>query len=147
MPCKDNLYDITQDLNSLIHAISMPLPLCRLGGGRVPGIMVRRRPSSSPPWSSSTSLQSSSSSGGRSTRWESFAFLLVDFSDLSCDTHWRLKYTEVQSQQIAFTQSPPVSNNPKIPTYYLIFAVSCIMYHVSCIMYHVSCIMYHFMWS
>merc|ERR550539_1371208 len=29
---------------------------------------------------------------------------------------------EVKSQQIAFTQSPSVSNNPKIPTYYLIFA-------------------------
>ena len=36
---------------------------------------------------------------------------------------WRLKYTEVQSQQMAFTQSPSLSNNPKIPTYYLIFAV------------------------
>ena len=35
----------------------------------------------------------------------------------------RLKYTEVQSQQMAFTQSPPESNNPKIPTDYLIFAV------------------------
>ena len=33
------------------------------------------------------------------------------------------KYTEVKSQQMAFTQSPSVSNNPKIPTYYLIFAV------------------------
>ena len=32
---------------------------------------------------------------------------------------WRLKYTEVQSQQMAFTQSPSVSNNPKIPTYVL----------------------------
>merc|ERR1712037_117852 len=32
------------------------------------------------------------------------------------------KYTEVKSQQMAFTQSPSVSNNPKIPTYYLIFA-------------------------
>ena len=30
--------------------------------------------------------------------------------------HSRLKYTEVQSQQMAFTQSPSVSNNPKIPT-------------------------------
>ena len=29
---------------------------------------------------------------------------------------------EVKSQQMAFTQSPSVSNNPKIPTYYLIFA-------------------------
>jgi len=29
--------------------------------------------------------------------------------------------TEVQSQQMAFTQSPSVCN-PKIPTYYLIFA-------------------------
>ena len=33
-----------------------------------------------------------------------------------------MKYTEVQSQQMAFTQSPSVSNNPKIPTNYLIFA-------------------------
>jgi len=31
---------------------------------------------------------------------------------------WQEKYTE----QMAFTQSPSVSNNPKIPTYYLIFA-------------------------
>ena len=38
--------------------------------------------------------------------------------------HWRLNYTEVQSQQMAFTQSLSLSNNPKIPTYYLIFAVS-----------------------
>ena len=30
--------------------------------------------------------------------------------------------TEVQSQQMAFTESPSVSNNPKIPTNYLIFA-------------------------
>ena len=36
--------------------------------------------------------------------------------------HRRLKYTKVQSQQMAFTQSPSLSNNPKIPTYYLIFA-------------------------
>ena len=28
--------------------------------------------------------------------------------------HWRLKYTEVQSQQMAFTQSPSLRNNPKI---------------------------------
>ena len=35
---------------------------------------------------------------------------------------WQEKYTEVKSQQMAFTQSPSVSNNPKIPTYYLIFA-------------------------
>ena len=34
-----------------------------------------------------------------------------------------IQYTEVQSQQMAFTQSPSLSNNPKIPTYYLIFAV------------------------
>ena len=34
--------------------------------------------------------------------------------------HWRLKYTEVQSQQIAFTQSPSLSSNPKILTNYLI---------------------------
>ena len=33
-----------------------------------------------------------------------------------------IQYTEVQSQQMAFTQSPSLSNNPKIPTYYLIFA-------------------------
>ena len=33
-----------------------------------------------------------------------------------------MKYTEVQSQQMAFTQSSSLSNNPKIPTYYLIFA-------------------------
>ena len=31
---------------------------------------------------------------------------------------WQEKYTE----QMAFTQSPSVRNNPKIPTYYLIFA-------------------------
>ena len=37
--------------------------------------------------------------------------------------NWRLKYTEVQSQQMTFTQSPSVSNNPKIPSNYLIFAV------------------------
>ena len=28
--------------------------------------------------------------------------------------HWRFKYTEVQSQQMAFTQSPSLSINPKI---------------------------------
>ena len=33
-----------------------------------------------------------------------------------------LKYTEVQSQQMTFSQSPSVSKNPKIPTNYLIFA-------------------------
>ena len=53
--------------------------------------------------------------------------------------HWRLKYTEVQSQQMAFTQSSSLSNNPKIPTYYLIFAVSCVMYLLT---YHV---IWHFM--
>ena len=37
--------------------------------------------------------------------------------------HWRLKYTEVQSQQMAFTQSSKASNNPKIHTLYLIFTV------------------------
>ena len=37
--------------------------------------------------------------------------------------HWRLKYTEVQSQQMTFSQSPSVNNNPKIPTNYFIFAV------------------------
>jgi hypothetical protein len=35
----------------------------------------------------------------------------------------KVEITEVQSQQMAFTQSLSVSNNPKIPTYYLIFAV------------------------
>ena len=35
--------------------------------------------------------------------------------------HWRLKYTEVQSQQMAFTRSPSLSNNPKILNNYLIF--------------------------
>ena len=37
--------------------------------------------------------------------------------------HWRLKYTEVQSQsqQMAFTRSPSLSNNPKILNSYLIF--------------------------
>ena len=39
--------------------------------------------------------------------------------------HWRLKYTEVQSQQMAFTQSPSLSNNPKILNNYLIFTVCC----------------------
>ena len=34
---------------------------------------------------------------------------------------WRLKYTEVQSQQMAFTQSPSLSNNPMIVTNFLIF--------------------------
>ena len=51
-------------------------------------------------------------------------FMTFDISwHLTFHDHWRLKYTEVQSQQMAFTQSPSVSNNPKIPTYYLIFAV------------------------
>ena len=36
----------------------------------------------------------------------------------------KCKMTEVQSQQMAFTQSPSLSNNPKIPTYYLIFPVT-----------------------
>ena len=46
---------------------------------------------------------------------------LVSQTHMPEDTrdHWRLKYTEVQSQQMAFTQSPSVSNNPKIPTYVL----------------------------
>ena len=34
---------------------------------------------------------------------------------------WRLKYTEVQSQQMAFTQSPSLRNNPMIVTNFLIF--------------------------
>ena len=33
--------------------------------------------------------------------------------------HWMLKYTEEQSQQIAFTQNPSLSNNPKILTTHL----------------------------
>ena len=37
--------------------------------------------------------------------------------------HFRLKYTQVLSQQIVFTQSPSLSNNPKILNNYLIFAV------------------------
>ena len=43
-----------------------------------------------------------------------------------------IQYTEVQSQQMAFTQSPSLSNNPKIPTYYLIFAVISynVLYHI-----------------
>ena len=37
---------------------------------------------------------------------------------------WRLKYTEVQPQQMDFTQSPSgVSSNPRISTYNLILAV------------------------
>ena len=32
-----------------------------------------------------------------------------------------MKYTEVQSQQMAFIQSPSLSNNPKILNNYLIF--------------------------
>ena len=39
------------------------------------------------------------------------------------DDHRKLKYTEVQSQQIAFTQSPSLSNNPKTLNNYLMFAV------------------------
>ena len=37
--------------------------------------------------------------------------------------HWRLKYTKVQSQQMAFTQSPSLSNSPMIFTNYLICTV------------------------
>ena len=37
---------------------------------------------------------------------------------------WRLKYTEVQSQWMAFTQSPSLSNSPKILNNYLIFFIS-----------------------
>ena len=36
---------------------------------------------------------------------------------------WRLKYTEVQSQWMAFTQSPSLSNSPKILNNYLIFLI------------------------
>ena len=36
--------------------------------------------------------------------------------------HFRLKYTQVLSQQIVFTQSPSLSNNPKILNNYLVFA-------------------------
>ena len=36
---------------------------------------------------------------------------------------WRLKYTEVQSQWMAFTQSPSLSNSPKILNNYLIFFI------------------------
>ena len=35
---------------------------------------------------------------------------------------WRLKYTEVKSQQRAFTQRPSLSNNPRILNNYLIFS-------------------------
>ena len=35
-----------------------------------------------------------------------------------------MKYTGLQSQQMAFTQSPSMSNNPKILNNYLIFAAS-----------------------
>ena len=35
--------------------------------------------------------------------------------------HWRLKYTEVQSQEMAFTRSPSSSNNLEILNNYLIF--------------------------
>ena len=34
-----------------------------------------------------------------------------------------MKYTEVQSQQMAFTRSPSISNNPKFLNSYLIFTV------------------------
>ena len=51
-----------------------------------------------------------------------FSFLFSPTVHIWNWDHWRLKYTEVQSQQMAFTQSPSLSNNPKIPTYYLIFA-------------------------
>ena len=38
--------------------------------------------------------------------------------------NWRFKYTEVQSQHMTFTQSPPLlSNNPKILNNNLIFTV------------------------
>ena len=37
--------------------------------------------------------------------------------------HWMLKYTDVQSQQRAFTQNPSLGNNPKILNNYLIFTV------------------------
>ena len=38
--------------------------------------------------------------------------------------NWRFKYTEVQSQHMAFTQSPALlSNNPKILNNNLIFTV------------------------
>ena len=39
----------------------------------------------------------------------------------NCRDHWRLKYTEVQSQQMAFTRILSLSNNPKILNIYLIF--------------------------
>ena len=38
--------------------------------------------------------------------------------------HGRLKYAEVQSQQMAFTQKPLLSNDPTIVTYGLIFSVN-----------------------
>ena len=38
--------------------------------------------------------------------------------------HCHLKYNKVQSQQMAFTQSPSLSINPKILTNYLICSVS-----------------------
>ena len=41
--------------------------------------------------------------------------------------HFRLKYTQVLSQQIVFTQSPSLSNNPKILNNYLIFTVQWII--------------------
>ena len=44
--------------------------------------------------------------------------------------HWRLKYTEVQSQQMGFTRSPSLSNYPKILNNYLIFTVYYIVYTV-----------------
>ena len=46
-------------------------------------------------------------------------FILFPIKD-----HWRLKYTEVQSQQMAFTRSPSLSNNPKILNNYLILQYS-----------------------
>ena len=49
--------------------------------------------------------------------WCSWPFLFVPWDQ------WRLKYTEVQSQQMAFTQSPSLSNSPMIFTNYLICTV------------------------
>ena len=54
--------------------------------------------------------------------------VLSTFSGL-CQMTWNVKRHEMsfdmkcqKTWQMAFTQSPSLSNNPKIPTYYLIFA-------------------------
>ena len=46
--------------------------------------------------------------------------------------HWRLKYTKVQSQQMSFTQSPSLSNNPRFLTTF--WYLQCIL-HIVYIVY------------